>query len=153
MRQNRHQTTYFFTLAGVLAFGALAPRALPQELANRQIRDVRLIVYRDEVYRIAIGLSQLTEYSITPPRPGKPLRIDIARCELAPGVRANPASNALVRQVWITPSDAGIVSLEIPLATSQIEVRDFTIATPEAAIVVDLKLRSGIQLPSAALSM
>jgi len=148
MRVNRSQPARNPLCWGILVFSALLPHCWPQEPANRRIHDVRLIAYRGETYRIVIHLSELTEYRITAPGPGAPLRIELARTEVDPGVRAKPPSNDLVRGVWITPSDVGVVTLEIPLATSQVQVKDYTVSTPEAMVVVDLTLRPGVRLPA-----
>ncbi|MBN1866121.1 tetratricopeptide repeat protein [Candidatus Sumerlaeota bacterium] len=114
---------------------------------NRRILDVQLQTYPDE-YRINVRLNELTPFELTPSRPGRPLRLRLARAEVDPEVVARAGSNDLIERVWMTPTESGVTTLEFALVTSQVEVTHHEIAKPQPTIVINLKLRPGVLLPS-----
>ena len=118
------------------------------ETQNRRILDISLITYKDN-YRIKIRLEKPMQAVISDPREGEPLRVQFRGARIEPGFQPKPASNQLVSRVWMDSSDAGLVSLEFQLATHQVSVTHFSLTTPEPMLIIDLKLKSGAEIPPA----
>ena len=134
----------FFLLSAVCF-----PQGTPSQNAqNRRILDIELLTYPDS-YRIRIHLNELTSYQITNPRAGRPLKVELNQTDADAALVPTPESNELIQRVWITPGQSGVALLEFPLAASQIEVTDWTVLTPAPTIVINLKLRPGVTIPSA----
>lgn len=127
----------------------LASAAHAQQTQNRQILDIRLQAFPKtfphEYYRIVIRMDKAVEPLITPPQPGRPLRLEIGGADYAPTLRPSPASNALIRGVSLEPSGSGLVTILFELASPRVDITDYIIRGEEL-IILKLKPRPGVEI-------
>lgn len=131
------------TAACLLVFSLCPASADPVQ--NRRILDIQSKNLGDKC-RIVIFMDTATRPLVTPPMGGEPLRIELGRSELDPSVRLDQLTGPLLRKVSAVPSDSGLVTINLELTTSQVDVTDFLLEQ-EALVIVDIKPRRAVALP------